>query len=135
MKHLQKIIPVLLLLALCGCTRNNSDIGKLFGLWHLTSIQTERTDLPEYPGNIYWGFQNTTIEMKEVADHHDVYTTFGSYCIEDNTMFLSFPDKDFAPNRFTGLPRECELQIIKLTGKEMILSYSEPATIYTFRKW
>lgn len=130
-----KVIAILLsVFALAGCTRNNGNIGKQFGQWKLVSITTEGVDMPGYHGNIFWSFQGSTIETKAVADNNAVYQSFGNYHIVDNTLFLSFPDKDFAPRPST-IPREAEMQIIKLTGGTMVLSYGEPATIYTFHKW
>lgn len=128
-------ILLLAVIALTGCTRNNGNIGKQFGQWKLVSISIDGVDHPDYKGNIYWSFQGSTIEMKEVDADNVVYQTFGNYRIEDNTLFLSFPDETFPPRPVTGLPRDAELQIIKLTGNEMILSYGDPATIYTFHKW
>lgn len=118
-----------------SCTRNDGAIGKQFGQWKLVSISRDGTDDPSYGGNIYWSFQSSTIEMKEVMAEHEVYQTFGSYSLTDNTLRLSFPDSSFPPRPATGLPRECELQVIRLDGGSMVLGYGEPAIIYTFRKW
>lgn len=122
-------------LAMCACTRNDGNIGMLFGQWKLTSMTTNGVDNADYHGNLFWSFQNTTIEMKEVTANSVVYQTFGNFKVADNTMFLSFPDANFSPNHIVNLPRECELQIIKISGGELILSYGDPATIYTFNKW
>lgn len=135
MKTIAITLLTIFILAAGGCTRNDGNIGKQFGQWKLMSISRDGADDPSYKGNIYWSFQNTTIEMKEVTDEHEAYQAFGSYRISDNTMFLSFTDPDFPPRPVAGLPRECELQILKLTGSSMVLAYGEPATIYTFRKW
>ena len=135
MKTFRLIILTAIILTLGACTRNDGNIGKQFGLWKLESITRDGADDPAYRGNIYWSFQNSTIEMKEVVAEHEAYQAFGTYRIADNTLFLSFTDPDFPPRPATGLPRECELQILKLTDSAMVLSYGEPATIYTFRKW
>lgn len=133
MKSTKYIMLALLSLLLCACTRNDGDIGRLFGQWKLVSISRGGIDDTAYAGNIYWSFQNSTIEMKEVTADHVSYNTFGNWHEGDSTLFLSFPDN--APNHHTGLPREAELQIIKLDGGTMVLSYGDPATIYTFKKW
>lgn len=135
MKILLNIMLLIAVLLPAGCTHNNGDIGGLFGQWQLVSMESEGKDSPEYQGNIFWSFQNSTIEMKEMAAHHEMYRTFGNYSVDDGKLCLSFPDRDFPPNPKTGLPRECVLQIIRHTGGELILSYGEPATIYRFRKW
>ena len=73
--------------------------------------------------------------MKEVQADNVVYQSFGSYRIEDNTLFLSFTDPDFPPRPVTGLPRVCELDILRFTRSELVLSYQEGTVIYTFHKW
>lgn len=95
MKTLATTLLAIILLASGACTRNDGDIGKQFGQWKLVSISRDGADDPSYKGNIYWSFQNSTIEMKEVTDEHEAYQAFGSYRISDNTMFLSFTDPGF----------------------------------------
>lgn len=135
MKITRLILSAIALFILAGCTRNDGDIGHLFGQWKLVSITRNGVDDPSYEGNIYWSFQNSTLEMKEVVAHNTVYQTFGNWHETDNTLFFSFPDHDYPPRPSVGLPREAELQIIKLDSGSLILSYGDPATIYTFRKW
>lgn len=122
---------------LFGCTRNDGNIGKQFGQWKLVDISRSDGDATPYAGNIFWSFQNTTLEIKEVDSHHNVWQTFANYRIADNTLFISFPDKDYPPRPALGLPRQCELDIIRFTSKEIILLYeSESDNIqYTLRKW
>ena len=127
---------ILLCLLLTGaCTRNDGDIGRQFGLWKLVSVTRAGVDDPSYEENVFWAFQNNTIEMKEVQADNVVYQSFGSYRIEDNTLFLSFTDPDFPPRPVTGLPRVCELDILRFTRSELVLSYQEGTVIYTFHKW
>ncbi|MCM1319279.1 MAG: lipocalin-like domain-containing protein [Muribaculaceae bacterium] len=135
MKYLKYFTVIFIALLLCSCTRNDGDIGSLFGQWKLESMTTDSKEKTDYKGNIFWSFQNTTVEMKEVIEPGEVYQTFGNFKVMDNTMFLSFPDADFPPRPVLGLPRDCEMQIIKISGGELILSYGDPATIFTFRKW
>lgn len=135
MKPSKYIMLALLAMLLCACTRNDGDIGRFFGQWKLVGITRGGVDDTSYKGNMYWSFQNSTIEMKEVTEDHVSYQTFGNWHEADNTLFLSFPDKGYAPSYVTGLPREAELQIMQLDGGAMVLSYGDPATIYTFKKW
>lgn len=125
----------LLLITALSCTHNNGDIGNQFGQWKLVTMTRAGVDDADYKGNIFWSFQNTTIEIKEVAANHEVWQTFGNYRLEDATLFLSFPDEDRPPRPVLGLPRECELQVVRLKGGEMVLYYPENETTYTFRRW
>lgn len=135
MKQLKYLCLFLLVMTLSACTHNDGDIGNIFGQWKLVAMTTDGVDNPDYKGNVFWSFQNTTIEIKEVNEPGEVYQSFGNFKEMDNTLFLDFADDKYPPRPIVGLPAQSELQIIKLTGGEMILSYGDPATIYTFRKW
>lgn len=95
----------------------------------------EGEPIAQYNENVYWSFQSQTIEMKEVVASHEVYQTFGNYKLTDNTLLLSFPDKDFPPRPITGLPREAAMQVLSLSSSRMVLAHGTPDTIYTFHKW
>lgn len=146
----QYFIPILLFaLALfaAGCTRNNGNIGKQFGQWKVTGFALDGEENPEYQGNMFWSFQNTTVEIKFVNDNHQTVTTFGNYRIFDDTLFITFPDEDRQPPQGLGLKPyvENELHILRLTGSEMILSYTpygiegihgdEATMLLTLKKW
>lgn len=34
-----------------------------------------------------------------------------------------------------NIPRQCEMQVVRLKGKEMVLATGNPATMYYFKKW
>lgn len=123
----------LIVLTLFSCVRNNGGDSRLYGNWKLQRITIAGVDDPDYKGDIFWKFQNQTVEMQQVDEVHNATYTFGNYRIADNTLFLSFPDHTMPP--MLSLPRECEMQIVRLKGSEMVLSFGEPATIYYFKKW
>lgn len=127
------ISAALILVTLLSCTRNNGGESRLYGNWKLERISRAGVDDPAYEGNMFWKFQNQTIEMLEVKDLHGSRQTFGNYRLADQTLFLSFPDPERPP--FLSLPRECELQVVELKGKSMVLSTGYPATMYYFKKW
>lgn len=137
-KFIVSYIALFILMAAAGCTRNDGNIGKQFGQWKLVSITRQGVDEPSYKGNVYWSFQNSTIEIKERTPQNDVWHSFGNYRIADETLFLSFPDEEFPPRQVLGLPRESELQILELTGGRMVLYYegdTDEGTTYTLHKW
>lgn len=127
------ISAALILITLLSCTRNNGGDSRLYGCWKLQRISRAGVDDAAYQGNIFWKFQNQTIEMQQVNELHNSLQTFGNYRLADETLFLSFPDAERPP--FLGLTRECEFQIVELTGKEMVLATGYPATMYYFKKW
>lgn len=135
------------ILLLSCCTRNNGNIGKQFGQWKVTDIVTDGQPDESYQGNMFWSFQSTTVEMKYVNENHETVTTFGNYRIMDDTLFITFPDEDRQPPQGLGLKPYVEnaLQIVRLTGSEMILAFDNTdeaadngtaaTTIITLKKW
>lgn len=121
------------LFALGACTRNDGGVSDLYGQWQLTGVERDGISDTDYKGGVYWSFQNATIEMKQTYPDHSYFQTFGNYRVADATLFLDFPDERYAP--LLGLPRQAELQIVRLHGSQLILAYGDPATVYTFRKW
>lgn len=121
--------------SLTGCTRNNGGEEELYGQWHLMSIDCEGMDIEDYSGNIYWSFQSTTIEIKEVRAYNEVNKNYGNFHLADETLFIDFSYPDFMPPAILGLPRQAELQVLKITGGEMVLAYGSPAVIYHFKRW
>lgn len=122
-------------LTLQGCTHNDGGPHELYGQWKLMSMEKDGINVPGYTGNIFWSFQSSTIEMKEVKFMNEVSRNFGNFRLTDQTLYLSFPYDDFIPPVILGLPREAEMEVVSLKGSEMILSYGTPATFYTFHRW
>lgn len=135
------ILPLAIIIALAtiGCTRNNGNIGPVFGLWKLTSIETSGCTVPmDYEGNIFWGFQNSVIMMTKELPYHQEIRIYGNFTRNDDRIAIDFPDNNMAVFPELGLPRLASLNVIKLSGSEMILEYhpSPVATIeYRFKKW
>ncbi len=123
----------LIFLTLISCTHNNGGEPRLYGQWKLQRIVRDGVTDPSYDGGIFWKFQNKTIEMQEMLPNHETYMTFGNFRLADETLFFDFPDEDRAP--LLGLPRTCEMGVVKLSGSEMVLTYGNPATIFYFKKW
>lgn len=135
----QKLIYIIVfaLAFAAGCTRNNGDIGPLFGLWHVDSVAEPDGTPVSRDADEFWAFQNTTIRVSVIEDHQTKHDAYGNWRMEDNTLFLDFPADKYAPWPTTGLPRSCSLQVLKLKGDELVLrrDTEEGATlIYTLKK-
>lgn len=151
MKRITKTFTLLAALTaivcLGACTRNNGNIGKQFGQWKVTHITVDGQTDANYHGNMFWSFQNSTVEMKYVEDNHETRNTFGNYRIDDNTLFITFPDASRPPLPGLRLKAEGEnaIQIVRLTGSEMTLAYdtspedadngTAATVILQLRKW
>ncbi len=125
---------------LAGCTHNNGDIGSLFGTWKLKEIRIDNEKDTGYDGSVFWAFQSSTIRMTKIRPYHDRDEVYGSWRLEDNTLFLDFPDEQYAPIPDTMLPRQSELQLLRMSHSSMTLMYTENNAegrqiIYEFQKW
>lgn len=133
-KYVLIISAAILFVSFLSCTKNDGGESKLYGKWKLERITTDGVDSLTYRGDIFWNFQNTTIGMVRSLPEHAVEESFGSYRLADQTLFLSFPDPD-RPPLLPGLPRQSELSVVKLSRREMVLSWGYPSKIYYFKKW
>lgn len=140
MKFLTKIF--LVTLAACaslGCTRNNGDIGPLFGQWHLTQIKIDDQTDTSYDGHLFWLFQNQVVEMLQMhpaPDNHVAVSYTGTWTRLDGYLVLNYshsetdPDQAwrYKPAPASGLPAlaEIPLKISRLRGGKMVLIYQEP---------
>lgn len=134
--HLIPCVCTLLFILAAGC-QNNGNIGNMYGMWKVTHIECENTSLPDYSGNMFWSFQHCTVCVTLTGDYN-VFQGYGNWRIEDNTFFISFPDKKYRPPYYTGIPEEGSMQILKSTGSEFIVSYHpdlDSSITYYLKKW
>ena len=66
-------------LTLQGCTHNDGGPHELYGQWKLMSMEKDGINVPGYTGNIFWSFQSSTIEMKEVKIHERSKSQFRKF--------------------------------------------------------
>lgn len=123
-----------------ACTHNDGNIGKQFGQWQLQRIEKNGAEDVDYGGNIFWSFQNSTIEMKCMEDDHTSRHTFGNYRIEGDVIILNFPDDERPPLEVLGLQRSDKLRILRMNHSEMTLVHdgnndTGDKTIFYFHKW
>lgn len=128
-----------MMLALCSCTHNGGPSGNLYGRWYLERIDGKNVEVPTQNGDLYWSFQKDVILMQKDNGFHSVFQRFGLFLVEEDYLYLNFPDEEAPPFPETGLKvGENKLQIQKMTGKEMELIYhpkSDESLIYFLRKW
>jgi len=93
------VFALMCMLLATGCTRNNGDIGKWFGTWHLTEITADGRPEADYDGNIFWKFQNDIISMVRVNTAPAMNTrdqVWGTWSEGDGTLSLRFDYSDNA---------------------------------------
>lgn len=130
---------MMLMLSL-GCTRNNGDIGPIFGRWVLESAVATGTKQPEWTGDLFWAFQNDVIQMShtERGTGTDSEATYGHFRLVDDTLFIDFPDPLFPVNSLFLLPNEATLQVLELKSGRLVVEYNptpDSAITYTFQRW
>lgn len=139
-RHYISAAALLLIAFSAGCTHNNGDIGTLFGQWRLTGMTCDGADLMPEGKDVYWAFQSTTVKMVVILPYHERSESYGSWRLDDNTLFMDFSDDRWSPPAEMRLPRQSALQVLKLDGGRMQLSYTpegdnpEPI-VYTLKKW
>lgn len=137
-KTLPYILSLTIVLITLACTHTGGPDGKLYGRWHLTRIEGEGISASTPTRNMYWSFQSNMIMMQQETGNHEYNTSFGIFRLDDNTLFLDFPEEKKPPLADSRLKRENILQILRMTHSEMTLLYhpSPEATLtYYFHKW
>ena len=65
-----------------GCTRNNGDIGDLFGTWRLDTLTEDGKELDLYGGmtKVYtWAFQSHIIRVQDIRNNMDHSNCYDPY--------------------------------------------------------
>ncbi|MDE5551849.1 MAG: lipocalin-like domain-containing protein [Muribaculaceae bacterium] len=139
---MKRILPYILSLTIAvltlACTHTGGPDGKLYGRWHLIRIEAEGTDASTPTRNMYWAFQSNMIMMQQERGDHEFNTSYGIFRLDDDTLFLNFPEAKMPPLAESKLKRESILQVLRMTHSEMTLLYNlapEVTITYYFRKW
>ena len=143
------MLPVgLLTMLLAGCTRNDGNIGYLFGEWRVESITADGTPLllyeddPDAPQLYTWAFQSNVIRINTVYAHSLVYDCYGTWERTDHELILTFTYTDNDNTEYRYTPPEIlhfsssgvtDFTIDRLTGKDMELSrIATDGTLYRY---
>lgn len=131
------LIGVLVLL-LGSCTRNDGDIGQLFGMWRVTSIEKNGTLNADYDGTMYFLFQSSVYCQKKVNEQTNGYDDrMALWRYEGEGVVITF--SDFLPLSITGMARgDNYVNIDECTGDAMTMSYGSvegDIFVYKMKKW
>lgn len=142
MKKVYTFIIWILLLApvLAGCTRNDGDIGELFGMWRVTSITIDETPMTDYSGSLYFAFQSSVFSMTYInEDTHGRTATYASWKYQGEDLLIDFAEPAFAPLEISGMQRgQNFVEVDEVKGNKLVLSYKNPDGIgytYSLEKW
>lgn len=76
-----------------GCTRNNGDIGDLFGIWRLESLTADGEEIEFIEGEmraLTWSFQSHIIYIRTIYDYNETGGFFGTWTKENSILILNF---------------------------------------------
>lgn len=130
MRKTSRIVSILFsIIALCGCTHNNGDIGALFGTWKLTSVSIDgvTAGLISEDRYITWAFQNNIVYVELLSEHQTHIDTYGTWewVEEGKTMRLNFTHIGGFPWGDVPFPGEIvfEVQVTELNKKHLKFVY------------
>lgn len=149
-KHITLTLIAIVMALSTSCNSNNGDIGPWYGHWKLTEIRIDGNIDTQYPGNIFWAFQNSVVQMTEVygstSQNH-----WGSWSQADGILTLDFDNHDdqsiadpstawrYEPPKGIYLATDINrLSIDKLTDSQIVLTnpdYQGKVITYYLRSW
>lgn len=92
-KAITALLLALLMLVSAGCTRNNGDIGDLYGRWKVETLTADGVGLPLYDGEVemyaLW-FQSELVWIHELFPHQDYLNHKGMWKREGDKLLLDF---------------------------------------------
>lgn len=132
---IKSILLTVILLSVCGCTRNNGDIGDFFGTWRLEELTADGvpTELTNQEHLVYtWAFQSHIIYIQTILPHDAYKRARGTWVQTDNILALDFNHTDIDGDLNYTPPAELHLvadgttrlEIKEMTHKRMHLEYT-----------
>lgn len=134
LKYIYWISLVCIVVATAGCTRNNGDIGDLFGTWRMTDMTVDGSPATGLQGAYFWSFQNDIINFKRIDDPvaHRTESRWGKFTDSDGYLYLNLRNHSgqssfdwnyvIFPELKLPLEERVPLKFVERTSKEMKLS-------------
>ena len=139
----------------CGCTRNNGDIGSKFGLWKLAAMTVDGAPNPDYEGNIFWGFQSGSLTFTTAEYTNGIpanlntpgHLVFAGWSEADGYIIVDTDFRDdqgtyrYTPPAVLMLPEQTAGIRLKILSEESRKMELEQITaegtriVYSLRKW
>lgn len=130
----------IVLALLSSCTRNDGDIGELFGLWRVTAIEVNGNEQKDYSGTLYFAFQSSVFSQKMMNEvTHGYDDSFASWKYEGKDIIIDYSYDRYRPFDITGMQMGQNLVVIdSINGEDLIMSYVNPDGVtykYILKKW
>lgn len=143
------LASLILIAALSACTRNNGDIGPLFGTWRLEQMKANGTPVELYDSEtlLYsWAFQSSIVAIQTILPHNNTRRALGTWEKDDDkhlTLDFGYTDIDGKLNHTPPAPLHLNsdgptrLEIITFSGNRLNLRQTASDGItydYSLRK-
>lgn len=123
-----------------GCTRNNGDIGDLFGRWRIESLTADGLEMPLYGDSsdgdndvlLYTlSFQGSLVWIQTLYPHHDQLTVKGAWSRSGDRLMLDFSHNGSDGDVYYRPPKELclvengvtPLTVVFESSSDMVLAY------------
>lgn len=105
---------VMMFAVLTSCTHNNGDIGDMFGLWKVSSIQAEGSEENLAPNDLFMAFQNNVVKVR---------WAYGRWERNGNNLDLIFEMEPYTPPTNSFMVKGTNHCIIeKLNGSDFVFT-------------
>lgn len=89
-----RLFLLILVSSLLSACQNGEDMGRLYGMWQLESIQIAQEETL-HPSNLFLSFQSEVVEAKEVSQaSHGYVSLFGTAHHEGDALTMHFTEVD-----------------------------------------
>lgn len=139
-------LTLITLISVWSCTRNDGDIGPLFGAWKVEEVAADGVPVNLYGQDdgviVYdWRFQSHLIQIQTVYEHYSYANVMGTWSLSDGILTLEFTGSDVDGEGFYTPPAPMHigrgvtpLEILELKGSHLRLRYTaEDGITYTYR--
>lgn len=134
MKHIKFLFITCLAFLLGSCTRNDGNIGDLFGIWRLETLTVDGEEINFLYGNVRaytWSFQSHIIYIRSIYDYNESGGFFGTWTKDNSILILNFTHENdngtsgYRPPSALHLSSDgvTPLSIHTLTSRHLEVSY------------
>lgn len=139
-KHIVSMMVLMVaVLAPTSCTKNNGNIGNLFGMWQIQSIEVNGQDATPTTETLYLAFQSNSLLLRGANDTHQTNEVFGVFVHEGDKIQLNFNISGWVPPVSSHLTQGVNDGTIQtLTGKDFVFTVvnnNSETVRFVCKKW
>lgn len=140
MKALKILFVVILVAITQGCTRNDGNIGPIWGMWRVTNLEINGEPKDDYNGTLYFSFQASVFMQKVVnEENHTGNNTYAMWMYQGDDLLINFTEDRYKPHAVSGMIHgENFVKVLMFEGNDMHLEYVNPDGVtyfYKLKRW